>query len=105
MRMTAVRVNTERISREDLATPHVVNPAIAQATGSERGTRAAPVPHASCPKCRVLRSAWLPRTHGLTTLLAELSETIGIPIVKLIEIKEGRTGGTWVHPDVTPMTE
>src|SRR5262245_56045175 len=30
----------------------------------------------------------------------ELSLTIGIPIVRLIESREGRYGGTWVHEDV-----
>jgi hypothetical protein len=29
-----------------------------------------------------------------------LALTIGIPIVKLVESTEGRTGGTWVHPDI-----
>jgi hypothetical protein len=30
----------------------------------------------------------------------ELSSTVGIPTVKLIESMEGRNGGTWVHPRI-----
>lgn len=30
----------------------------------------------------------------------ELSKTMGIPIVNLIQVKAGRNGGTWGHPQV-----
>ena len=30
--------------------------------------------------------------------MIRLSETTGIPVVNLYEVKEGRNGGTWIHP-------
>ena len=32
--------------------------------------------------------------------LEELFENIGIPIFELVQVKRGRNGGTWVHPQV-----
>jgi|GEM_PF-4317194 len=38
------------------------------------------------------------RLESTKAFLEELSETMGIPIVALIQIKAGRKGGTWGHP-------
>jgi len=40
------------------------------------------------------------RLDTTEAFLEELSETMGIPIVKLVEVKAGRGGGTWGHPQV-----
>ena len=42
---------------------------------------------------------WL-RTDEITSFLERLSQTEGIPSVRLVEQKEGRFGGTWLHPTV-----
>lgn len=40
------------------------------------------------------------RLETTNAFLSELSETMGIPIVNLVEVKTGRGGGTWGHPQV-----
>jgi KilA-N domain len=40
------------------------------------------------------------RLKGTISYLEALSNTMGIPIVKLIEVFEGRDGGTWAHPRI-----
>jgi hypothetical protein len=40
------------------------------------------------------------RLDTTNAFLNELSETMGIPIVNLVEVKTGRSGGTWGHPQV-----
>lgn len=40
------------------------------------------------------------RLDTTNAFLHELSETMGIPIVNLVEVKTGRGGGTWGHPQV-----
>jgi len=41
------------------------------------------------------------RLDTTKAFLEELSETMGIPIVDLAEVKTGRGGGTWGHPQVS----
>lgn len=40
------------------------------------------------------------RLDTTKAFLEELSKTMGIPIVSLVEVKTGRNGGTWGHPQV-----
>lgn len=40
------------------------------------------------------------RLDTTKAFLEELSKTMGIPIVSLVEVKTGRSGGTWGHPQV-----
>lgn len=40
------------------------------------------------------------RLDTTKAFLEELSKTMGIPIVSLVEVKAGRNGGTWGHPQV-----
>jgi KilA domain-containing protein len=40
------------------------------------------------------------RLDSTSAFLSELSDTMGIPIVSLVESREGKNGGTWVHPRV-----
>ena len=40
------------------------------------------------------------RLDTTKAFLEELSQTMGIPIVSLVEVKTGRNGGTWGHPQV-----
>jgi KilA-N domain len=40
------------------------------------------------------------RLESTNAFLSELSETMGIPIVNLVDVKTGRSGGTWGHPQV-----
>ena len=40
------------------------------------------------------------RLETTNAFLSELSETMGIPIVNLVEVKTGRGGGTWGHPQI-----
>lgn len=40
------------------------------------------------------------RLDTTKAFLDELSETMGIPIVNLVEVKTGRSGGTWGHPQI-----
>lgn len=40
------------------------------------------------------------RLDTTNAFLSELSETMGIPIVNLVEVKTGRGGGSWGHPQV-----
>jgi hypothetical protein len=52
--------------------------------------------------CKVGKKRWVLYKDNKTTqeFIKELSETVGIPTVKLIESTEGRNGGTWVHPHI-----
>lgn len=40
------------------------------------------------------------RLDTTKAFLEELSQTMGIPIVSLVEVKTGRNGGTWGHPQI-----
>lgn len=40
---------------------------------------------------------WM-RTEDYKRYVEAISETTGIPVVKLVVVKTGRGGGTWVHP-------
>lgn len=40
------------------------------------------------------------RLDTTKAFLDKLSETMGIPIVNLVEVKTGRGGGTWGHPQI-----
>jgi KilA-N domain len=40
------------------------------------------------------------RLGSTNEFLRELSQNMGIPIVSLVEVRPGRGGGTWVHPQV-----
>lgn len=40
---------------------------------------------------------WL-ETNTAKAAIAKLSQITGIPVIKLVEQKTGRFGGTWIHP-------
>jgi len=42
----------------------------------------------------------LDSTKELLTVLQDEFLTTGIPVVKIIDIKEGKNGGSWIHPDL-----
>jgi hypothetical protein len=52
--------------------------------------------------CKAGGKEWKNYYQNKTTLeyLEKLSTYTGIPIVKLIEVKQGRYGGSWIHPKV-----
>jgi hypothetical protein len=52
-----------------------------------------------CQACGRFVADYL-RLDNTKSFMATLSETMGIPIVSLVETREGRNGGTWVHPRV-----
>lgn len=52
-----------------------------------------------CKACGKLVADYL-RLDSTDEFLQALSKTMGIPIVSLVQVKTGRNGGTWVHPQV-----
>lgn len=42
---------------------------------------------------------WI-ETNMAHEIMHELSVNIGIPMFKLVEVKQGRNGGSWIHPDL-----
>lgn len=44
------------------------------------------------------------RLETTKAFVEELSKTMGIPIVNLIQVKAGRNGGTWGHPQVAILS-
>lgn len=54
---------------------------------------------AMCQACGKQLAHYL-ENQTTKAFLEALSENIGIPILNLAEIKRGRNGGTWVHPQV-----
>ncbi|MBW4640539.1 MAG: KilA-N domain-containing protein [Gloeocapsa sp. UFS-A4-WI-NPMV-4B04] len=54
---------------------------------------------AMCQACGKQLAHYL-ENQTTKAFLEALSENIGIPILNLAEVKRGRNGGTWVHPQV-----
>jgi len=54
---------------------------------------------AMCQACGKQLAHYL-ENQTTKAFLEALSENIGIPILNLVEVKRGRNGGTWVHPQI-----
>lgn len=54
---------------------------------------------AMCQACGKQLAHYL-ENQTTKAFLEALSENIGIPILDLAEVKRGRNGGTWVHPQM-----